>query len=311
MNSFAEFLKKARRQAGLSQKQVADKMDVSVISVQNWESGKNKVNPSKLSRLAWIYNIPKETILAEMMRVEEESRVDCWPDFLFDEATNRIVRNLHLNLKQQDLFGLLYLYHAQYLENEYMTWETLDKDLKVIPYEFIRETGSIQFINLAEGLRDVLQYVRTDFLLKVLRANPEEEFDLCTLDKIMICEFIDNGYKKYSDLMVDDFDRKWGDVMDQALHFSINMRKAGLILSVLENGPVPITDGRHSDPMREDVPKIIREEFCMPDERHSAVFNREGIQLITDFHTISGNTSEGTWILEMNEKGCSLLQWFG
>lgn len=39
MNQFGEFLKKSRINAGLTQEQLAEKMSVSLTSVQKWESG--------------------------------------------------------------------------------------------------------------------------------------------------------------------------------------------------------------------------------------------------------------------------------
>lgn len=39
MSSFGNFVKKLRNEAGLSQEKLADKMDVSVNTIQNWESG--------------------------------------------------------------------------------------------------------------------------------------------------------------------------------------------------------------------------------------------------------------------------------
>ncbi len=37
------FIKRCREEAGLTQAQLAEKMGVSVVAVQNWENGKTKV----------------------------------------------------------------------------------------------------------------------------------------------------------------------------------------------------------------------------------------------------------------------------
>ncbi len=88
-----------------------------------------------------------------------------------------------------------YIYDADYLKKECIDFDTLDEDLKKIPYGFIEKVGSIRFMNQVEGLHRVIKYVRTDFLLKILKQNPEVEFDIKRLFKDQICEFIDSGWK--------------------------------------------------------------------------------------------------------------------
>ena len=48
-------------------------------------------------------------------------------------------------------------------------------------------------MNQAEGLYKVIRYVKTDFLMKVLKQNPEFEFNIKKLSRNQICEFIDEG----------------------------------------------------------------------------------------------------------------------
>ena len=326
MNSFGAKLKLARTQAGLTQEQLAEKMEVSVISVQNWESGKTKVRVEKLEKLSYFYNIPLDTLVSEMIRSNSENRTDNFPYFLFDEDTNNIIRTLHLNLAQQELFGLLYIYHAEYLDKTEMDSETLREDLKRIPYEFISKFGSIQLLNIAEGLYHILQYVQTNFLMRVLRLAPEKEFDICTLPKELICDFIDSGYKQLDETdMEADCDRQ--------LCFHHQLHKARRILPFLEESPVHLTDGRWSNPLRDDVPEWVlhvnddkipdylkcrrtevpawykagedafNEEW---DRYHNTAAIRYGIQAFTEYseHEI------GEWILSINDTGRKLLTWF-
>ena len=113
------FLKKCREEAGLTQAVLADKMGVSVMSIQNWERGRTKIEMGRFTELAAIFNIPVENLIKEILIEEDQSRPDRWPDFLFDKETNDIIDTLHLNLAQQELFGLLYIYDAEYLKK---TW---------------------------------------------------------------------------------------------------------------------------------------------------------------------------------------------
>ena len=325
MNSFGAKLKQARLQAGLTQEQLAERMEVSTVAVQNWENGKNKVRETKLKKLSYFYNIPLEILIKEMLLSENDNLCDNFPYFLFDDDTNDLIRTLHLSLSQQELFGLLYIYHAEYLDRETLDSSTLREDLKKIPYEFISKFGSIQLLNIAEGLYHVLKYVKSDFLVKVLRLNPETEFNICTLPKELICEFIDAGYKK---LDIDDFD-----AYDfYPLSFHINMHKAKKILPKLEKEPVHLTNGHWGNPLCEDVPLWL---ICYEDtiseylkcrrndvpEWYSAgeeAFKKEwdsyhnSSRILYEIEScvVYEENENAEWILSINENGRKLLRWF-
>ena len=186
-----KFIKICRTNAGLTQEQLAEKMGVSVVSVQNWESGKTNIETRRYMELAAVFNVPVEKLIKEMIIEEDKRRPDRWPGFLFDDDTNAIIDTLHLNLAQQDLFGLLYIYDAEYLKKTVIDFNTLYDDLQKIPYGFIERVGSIQFMNQVDGLHNVIKYIKTEFLMKVLKQNPESEFNVKKLPKELICEFID------------------------------------------------------------------------------------------------------------------------
>ena len=73
MNQFGEFLKKSRINAGLTQEQLAEKMSVSLTSVQKWESGTSQIRNDKLSNLAYYLNIPTDIIIKEMTHIEHQN----------------------------------------------------------------------------------------------------------------------------------------------------------------------------------------------------------------------------------------------
>lgn len=302
MNSFGAKLKRARIQAGLSQEKLADKMGVTPVSVQNWESGKTNVRLSKLNDLSYFFNIPLDTLIKEMLLSCNDDLKDYFPYFLFDDETNDIIKTLHLSLAQQELFGLLYIYRAEYLENygdykdEFGLFpDALFEDLQKLPYEFISRFGSIQMLNIAEGLHHVLKYVKTDFLIKVLRLNPEKEFNICTLPKELICDFIDNGHTS----VFDDFD--WEVNSIPILWFrDVLMYEAQIILPLLEKSPVHLTDNWWSNPLRDDVPDQFREFGENPSQI------RSGIECLTNYK----EDEEKRWILSINETGEKLLDWF-
>ena len=324
MNSFGAMLKRNRKLAGLTQEQLAEKLDVSTVAVQNWESGKNQIRTEKLTKLSYLFNIPLETLIHEMLISEKNDLKDRFPYFLFDEATNDIVRSLHLTLSQQELFGILYIYHAEFLDREGMDTSNLRDDLKLIPYEFVSRFGSIDLLNIAEGLFKVLKYVQTDFLVRALRLNPEKEFDVCRLSMELICDFIDSGHKR-----LDDSD--WDADYDHALWFHIDMHKAMKLLPELDKGAVHLTNGRWANDLCDDVPLWL---ICYDDDipeylqcRREEIpewygdaekFKKEwnsyhnpariisGIEGITDYSENDNNE----WILSINKTGKELLKWF-
>lgn len=315
MDRFGSFMKRARKEAGLSQQQAAEKMGVSKNAVQNWESGATKVALSRVDKVAFIYNIPVNT-LYEAMSIEEDTKTaDAWPDFLFDEDTNEIVSSLHLNRNQQELFGLLYIYDAEYLKNREIGFNTFYDDLKRIPYGFIEKVGSIQFMNIAEGLHHVLKYVKTDFLLKVLRVDPEAELDMRTLPKDLICEFIDTGHKRV-DIYAESerYDSEGHEFEgEEELDFRfISMRVARTILPILDKGDVHIADGWWSNGVREDVPPELK-EICgrgYEDGKEVYVYLESDIRKVADFKNIAAKGEEEQWWLSINETGRRLLEWF-
>ncbi len=59
----SKYLKTCRKNAGLTQEQLADKMGVTTVSVQNWENGKTKIEISRLMDLAAVLNVPVENLI--------------------------------------------------------------------------------------------------------------------------------------------------------------------------------------------------------------------------------------------------------
>ncbi len=326
MNIFGSYLKSKRKLAGLTQESLATKLSVTKNTVQNWESGKAMPKLEVIKLLAKHLNIPEADILAEIIRALPEEPNN-WPDFLFDKETNEIVSSLHLNLKEQDLFGLLYIYDSEYLSEDNFTTSTFKDDLKKIPFEFINSVGSIQFMIISEKLQQVLKYIKTDFLLKILKLNPEKEFDLCRLTKEQICDFIDNGYKTYDRDFTD-----WDDqaILDEiALNININITETHKVLKELVNDKVLVSVYNPSDKKC-----TLTEEFhnrlpflcpCNNRTLHDKLFDKEN----SDIHkrcdsrflnlqcgdTVKESTEkddEGRIYLyyDITETGRKLLEWF-
>lgn len=313
-----KFIKACRKNAGLSQEQLAEKMGVSVVSVQNWESGKTNIEMRRYTELSAVFNVPVEKLIKEMLIEEDKKRPDRWPGFLFHDDTNAIIDTLHLNLAQQDLFGLLYIYDAEYLKKTMIDFNTIYDDLRKIPYGFIEKVGSIQFMNQVDGLHDVIKYIRTEFLMKVLKQNPESEFNVKKLSKELICEFIDEGVKPADNMAEWGNDSKRYEAGD-SLYMPISMKKAKMILPVLEKGEIRFNDGHWTNPPGEDAPEeeilmhgfksdLWREGYYSKLISPYAILG--GLKIVTDYRPISGRKADDKWFLEINDRGRQLLEWF-
>lgn len=309
MSQFGKFIKWSRENAGLSQEKLAEKMSVSLTAVQKWESGKSIIRMEKVSDLACILNIHEDTILREMRSEADKKRKNNFPDFLFDDRTNYIVSTIHLNLMQQELFGLLCIYQEGFLEqkNNY----EMEISLKDIPYQYISKVGSIQYMNMADELEHVLRYVRPEFLLKILRQHPESEFDVLKLSKDQICEYIDSGsFQSYGNALWEwvggSEDDPW-----ESFEFSIKMNKAKKILPKFPENGILLTDELPPNPcvgdmvLRKDLPR----EFYQCDDGVKIEYVcqlRYGLETVTSLEI--DNTQRAVW--KINEKGKKLCQWF-
>lgn len=328
MSSFGIFIKRLRIEAGLTQAQLAERMEVSINTIQNWEKGKHKVDHDHYPRLSEVLNIPLDVLVREYCREQDKKRSNNWPAFLFEDELNDIIDILHLNMNQQELFGLLYIYKAKYLQKESIDYNTIFEDINRIPYQFIDKVGSIQFLNLVDGLQRVIKYVKTEFLLNILKSNPEYEFDVRRLTKEQICEFIDAGLKPMN--VFEECNPTGLDIYegDDAITFNICMKKAIAMLTILEKGPIHVTDDRWSNKIRKDIPREVIEALeynydlwleyydLSGDSTYYGGYNfcggilRDGISTVTTYHNVAGAGEKVQWYLEMNELGQQLLAWY-
>lgn len=304
MNTFGDYISRLRNYSKMTQEQLAEKMEVSKTTIQNWESGRTKVKPIHLKRLAYLFNVPETSLISELNRDNDSMRENNFPYFLFEDNDEfiGIIQSLHLNLNQQELFGLICLYYSDILK-DYADWETvLNGSLTKIPYQFICKVGSIKYMNLSDGLKNVLKYVQPDFLLKVLKLYPDEIFDVTRLSKELIIEFLDSGHVPYDD---SDSDNEYG------LYYDIDMKKAAIVLPILEKGCIHLADGdRSGEPLSNDVPQeIINASWYPHDQECLAMHVLTGLSSITTVR-YDKNCTPIRCYLEINDLGRRLLRWF-
>lgn len=184
-----QLLKKFREQASFTQEVIADQMDVSVNTIQNWERGSN-IASDQLHKLLDFYKVSdkerKECVLALYGNKvsKETNETECvFPEFLFKEDTAQTIKNLVFEKEEQDLFGLLYHYGSGNKE----------LSLKNIPYQGITEFGGIfQAVNLRERIMEKLANFNIKQIFTWCVNHPEELFDYRKLSKEEWKEFLVN-----------------------------------------------------------------------------------------------------------------------
>lgn len=268
MDSFGSYLRNIREDAKLTQIEAASEIGVSRNAIQDWERDAYVPEENKISKISKAYHVPERDIYHKLKicKQKEKKKVYNWPDFLFEENTNEIVKRLHLNLEQQELFGQLYMTGAITLEKKYSNYEEIDLK-KLLPENIDKLGGSIHVLELTEGLKFVLRYVQESFLKKQLIKNQNEEFDLCSLEKQAICDYIDEGYKTFWDeLEAEDFHKDYLDI-------SINIKKMIPLLLEMEKKDIHWTDDnvnnsgfegskeiwKYNNHPREDVPQEFKQ----------------------------------------------------
>ena len=307
-----------RRRSGLTQEQLAEKMSVSVTSVQNWEKGSSDISFDRLPKLADVLNVSVDDLVCEITaELKNRQSKDNWPDFLFSDVINKKIDRMSLNLLQQELFGVLCIYDAKFLDDDKLK-DSIDasfyseqseaelsiynEDLKNVPFEFVNKVGSINFMKNADRLFEVIRYLKKDFLLKILKNDPDTEFSIRKLSKRQIIELIDYGFRETF----------WDEYLDYS-PFEISMSKAEILLPFLEkNDSIHLTDQLMKDnKLPEDVKNVVLKLLNLSENElqqhysqglnHGVFSVRNGLMSVTDY-------SNGT--LTASEKGKLLLDWF-
>ena len=170
----ATVLKRLRNAAKLTQEQVAEKLEVSTNTVQNWENGRNKIGNKKLHKLLDLYEVDSET----RKRVVEElygqdpvivkPKTYTFPENLFDPDfmdTVRKLEALELNMEEMDILVYCYWTKDKVFFNKEL--ELLDRTCK-FKYTFFQAHG---------GMSQALSKIqKLDQKLEAIPGNVEDTY---------------------------------------------------------------------------------------------------------------------------------------
>lgn len=102
-------LQKLRKQANLSQEQLAEKIDVARQTISNWELGETTPNPDQLKKLSLEFNISIDKLLDNVIDTTEET-------------TNARIQNYKFRVKAFRIVTVIWIIAAviSFIEENYL-----------------------------------------------------------------------------------------------------------------------------------------------------------------------------------------------
>ena len=169
-------LKKARLDAGFTQKEVADILGITYQAISNYERGTNRVDTDTLTRLCKIYNIKISDLLTtpawnnEMLGAyhnaktteEKEYYLKLWgtPAQLIEEVNDRLEPELNPLSSEDEM--ILYKYH----HGELLTDLSNEEKNLVQKFRSLDERGKSAVLNVLNHEYDSLPGEKADSLTK-------------------------------------------------------------------------------------------------------------------------------------------------
>ena len=100
---FSERLKKLRKEAGLTQKQLAEYLNTSQPAYQNWEKGVRSPGKESIERLTNFFNVSSDYLLgnSNIKNPNEKSELEILIDQLNDEQKEKAIRLLNNLIKEK------------------------------------------------------------------------------------------------------------------------------------------------------------------------------------------------------------------
>lgn len=194
------FLKNARERCNMTQEALAEKIGVSITTIQNWEKetlpDKNHW-PAILEQL----NLSREEFFEHYENTAlpdaEEGSVPSFPDFLFPDNMVNQIKMMKLTADEQELLGLEELYSATYnMDEDYRFKVTKTGSLPTLPYEYVRRVGAFHIMNLSDSLHKKIGEHR-NYVIAQIKMKSEKPFDIfkCSAVQLLhLCDEIEVDY---------------------------------------------------------------------------------------------------------------------
>ena len=194
--TFCEYMKRARELASLTQEKAAEKIGVSVTTIQNWEKYQIPSGRENLRLIMETYRVNYDefwSFYAEAMPPQKNvKKKQKFPYFMFSEEEGKAIASLYLDNREQELLGLEYLYshpqnitgHINMIGNMPCECSMVSQNpniLSTIPYEYIKEHGVFATIELHNKMMQKLGKYKNN-AIQYLCEHPHDIFDTSTMD---------------------------------------------------------------------------------------------------------------------------------
>jgi len=193
MKKFCDYIKQKRTEANLTQEKLSELMGVSLIAVQNWESGRTNVNKSRLPKLAEALKIDLSELEAAFYDDAED--YPNWPEFMFSEEQNNIISSLRLTPEHKEFIMLLRIYNSDNWDrgrSKPLPWYSgIMSAIRRIPYKYTEDKGPFKVYEFALHVSKFFKYIPPEFCFEIIRATPDTDFDIRKLDKKDILAWMD------------------------------------------------------------------------------------------------------------------------
>lgn len=118
--TFGDYFKSLRANQKLTQQEVAEKLDVTVTTIQNWEGGKNIPDIQNLKAISKVFNTPSDYLFSLLVETDNrdegsgeiELKMDkcSWIKLLPTDFNFKLIEDLHLSSDEFNLFTDIVLY---------------------------------------------------------------------------------------------------------------------------------------------------------------------------------------------------------
>lgn len=188
-------LKELRKKAGLTQAQLAEKLEVTENTIQNWENGKTLPKGDKLYQYLQMLNINDSNLRSKIiseMTIGDNADIsinDNVPYFIFPENSyiiNRI-KDCYATAEELDILGY---YNYMNSKSKYANIERRREEHYPLEFSFFEKYGGFNAtIKKIHDSRERLGSLYTD-ALEYAEKNPGCEYRLVSFDKQIVLDKI-------------------------------------------------------------------------------------------------------------------------
>lgn len=301
-------LKKLREKIKLTQEEVAIKMDVSVNTVQNWESGRNVPKLDVLNRLLKALgvsganeraNIIGRMVISNYNDENELNITEKLPYFLFEDQAEELEKVKLCMASSEELDMLAYVEYVRGMRR----YKRFSDDIDIrFPLEFAffeKYGGYNKTMNKINDVTKRLGSLKSD-ALKYALENPGCDYRLIAFDKKQIIEKIGILFEKNKDILrgEDDYSQKIEKLYKDLRAIGAN----GMVYSI--NGKIKNKEILHNILQ---IPSIKQVRYSYEEESVERRAQDTGYITIEKHEN---DLKEYLEVIMLTERGKQLIKWF-